>query len=149
MQSFLRRVLFAFLAAWMPFCCCQVRAAVQIVARAQHSDAVCADESQDDHCCCADESASAADSGCCGSERPVRDGDCCATCKDRVGPVAPAIELPDLSPQIDAVATALLADAARAVASTPIAAARAPLDTGPPWRPHGRATLALHATLLI
>ncbi len=149
MQTFLRRALFAFLAAWMPFCCCQVRAAVQIVAHAQHATADCADEAQADDCCCEVDAAAEADSGCCGGEQPVRDGDCCATCKDRVGPVAPAVELPDLSPQIDAVATALLADAARTVASTPIAAARAPLDTGPPWRPHGRATLALHATLLI
>ena len=149
MQTFLRRALFAFLAAWMPFCCCQVRAAVQIVAHAQHATADCADEAQDEGCCCEVDTAVGADSGCCDSEQPVRDGDCCATCKDRVGPVAPAVELPDLSPQIDAVATALLADAARAVASTPIVAARAPLDTGPPWRPHGRATLALHATLLI
>lgn len=149
MQTFLRRALFAFLAAWMPFCCCQVRAAVQIVAHAQHATAVCADEARDDRCCCDEDTAADPVSDCCGSEQPVRDGDCCATCKDRVGPVAPTVEIPDLSPQLDAVATALLADTVRVVASTLTVGARAPLDTGPPWRPHGRATLALHATLLI
>ena len=149
MRLFLRRILFTFLAAWMPFCCCQVRAAVQIVAHVQHAEAACAEAAQDDHCCCEDRAAEDAGPGCCDSEQPVRDGDCCATCKDRVGPVAPAVELPDLSPQVDAVATALLADAERTVTSVTIVAARAPLDTGPPWRPYGRATLALHATLLI
>lgn len=149
MQPFLRRALFAFLAAWMPFCCCHVRAAVQIVAQRHHEAAACADEARHGHCCCDDGESSDPVSDCCDSEQPVRDGDCCATCKDRVGPVAPAVELPDLSPQLDAVATALLADAVRVVASTPTVGARAPLDTGPPWRPHGRAALALHATLLI
>ena len=142
MQTLLRRALFAFLAAWMPFCCCQVRAAARAIAHAPHVEA-------SERCCCDEPAAEEADAGCCGHERPTGEPECCTTCKDRVGPVAPAIEVPDLSPQLDAVSTALLADAERACATGTVPGEASLLDTGPPWRPHGRAALALHATLLI
>lgn len=142
MQTFLRRALFAFLAAWMPFCCCQVRAAARSIAHAPHAEAV-------ERCCCEEAAADEADAGCCGTERPAGDTECCATCKDRVGPVAPAVEVPDLSPQLDVVSTALLADAERASEASSTVGATPLLDTGPPPRPHGRTALALHATLLI
>ena len=153
MRSRTGQFLAAFLACWMPFCCCQVRAAAMAVAHVAH-----ADDGDRDHrpaCCRAQSAEPACDAerhdGCCdeaGGDRgaPAK-GTCCVSCKDRSLP--PAVQgdlLPAIS--VDFVATAVLADgwAAQADAGAPEAGRH---DRGPPPLPGGRAALALHSVLVI
>ena len=122
--------------------------------RAEQASTCCAEERRG--CCGGGESsaehATASDSGCCGEsgeESPGGNHDCCAACKDRNPQMPPAVAVPDLTPELDAVATMLLADALAALpaaGTSPDALAR---DTGPPPRPAGRSALALHSILVI
>lgn len=148
MWTIARQFLVAFLAAWLPFCCCQVRAAAAAVAHAAHHDDV-----ETVRACCADEQV---DGGCCsrGGEaehdgRAPSKADCCVACKERALPSAPPAIDVDTVGTIDFIATAVLAVAGEPAADAcpwPGAFAR---DTGPPGAPDGRTTLALHSVLVI
>lgn len=156
MRTLARQFLVAFLAAWLPFCCCQVRAAAAVVAHAGHRAA-----DAEPRPCCADEAADDCGSpiGCCnaapGADRHDHDGkapakgDCCVSCKERALPAAaPTIDV-DTVGTFDFVAQAVCALPplpVRAACAAPGAAAH---DTGPPGSPGGRAALAMHSVLVI
>jgi hypothetical protein len=156
MRTLARQFLVAFLAAWLPFCCCQVRAAAAVVAHAGHRMAEtdvpsCCQERTSDDCC--------APAGCCDAapdadrhdhegKAPAK-GDCCVSCKERALPAAaPTIDV-DTVGTVDFVAQAVLATDAlpvRGACAVPGAAAH---DTGPPGAPGGRTALAMHSVLVI
>ena len=151
------QLLAAFLALWMPFCCCQVRAAAAAVAHVAHPAAT-----GEDHrpACCREKAPGKASGktpdaerhdGCCdesGDEQGAPSkGACCVSCKDRsLPPTAHADLLPALS--VDFVATAVLAQwwAARAESVGPDVRRS---DRGPPPSPGGRTALAMHSVLVI
>lgn len=159
MRLVAHRFLVAFLSAWLPFCCCQVRGAAQAVAHLSHeggatvADDCCSRATADDGCCDGDTDAAA----CCdcgegddsAHRTPATKGTCCIACKVRaLPPAAPgAIDL--VAPStVDFVATALLPD----FAADPHATCHAPAcpdATGPPPRPAGRTALATHSILVI
>lgn len=167
MRTIARQAILLFLAAWMPFCCCQARAVAQAIAAAQRPDRVEAPgagccgagrAAQVPACCRADREAAPAccesvdadaPARCCGGEdgAPADHGNCCSACKDRVAPPAPADALHDAA-ELNALATMLLAEHAEAVRAARHAAPAAP-DTGPPPRPAGRAALERHSILVI
>ena len=145
MNRLARQILLLFMAAWMPFCCCQARALAQMIAHAPHgaSAGCCTGEAPS---CCREST----EDDCCGGgdeDPPADHGNCCPTCKDRVAPAA-APDTIDHAPKLDALGTMLLAefaDAAQGDAHT----ASAERDTGPPPRPSGRDALSLHSILVI
>lgn len=156
MRTIARQFLVAFLAAWLPFCCCQVRAAAAVVAHAGHraTDAeprpCCREEATDDCCTPA---------GCCDAapdagrhdhdgKAPAK-GDCCVSCKERALPAtAPAIDV-DTVGTVDFVAQAVCALPKPAVHAACAAPGTAAHDTGPPGSPGGRMALAMHSVLVI
>jgi|LauGreDrversion4_2_1035121.scaffolds.fasta_scaffold15201_2 hypothetical protein len=159
MRLVAHRFLVAFLSAWLPFCCCQVRGAAQAVVHLSHEtetaqgDDCCSRGAAKDACCDGD-----ADEGACcdsaagedSSDRaPATKGNCCIACKVRaLPPVAPdSVDLV-ASATVDFVATALLPSPdAGAHASSPSSAC--PDATGPPPRPAGRDALSAHSILVI
>jgi hypothetical protein len=152
MRTFARQLLVAFLVAWLPFCCCQVRAAAVAVAHAGHASGAAA-ATKAVPACCRDDAGDDADA-CCAPDAPVGDTapvktDCCTSCKERVlPPAAPALDV-DTVGTIDFVATAVLAVPEPVL---PASACRAPglrADTGPPAPPGARLALALHSVLVI
>lgn len=151
------RLLAAFLALWLPFCCCQARAAARTVVHAMHggdATAACVDELP---ACCRAEAAPA--DGCCGiGDADVHDGDAppapapcedCAACGSlkakAAAPGVPGVEHDSVGVPDVALCT-LPASEARA---TPGAHASWPRSHAPPWKPGGRSALALHARLVI
>lgn len=156
-RTVLRQTLLAILAAWTPVCCCQVRAAVQAAFHGDRGDArqACCDDAGRGCCDSADASPAepaAADEGCCGGpddRAPGRNHDCCAACKDRNPQMPTSVPVPDLAPELDAVATMLLADAIAAMPGAGPGRGTLARDTGPPPRPAGRSALALHSVLVI
>ena len=142
----------ALLAVQLPLCCCEVRAAVASLAHASHSagetepgDDCCAKAGKND---CCKPASDAGDDDQDDTHAPAQ-GDCCITCKDRAAPtIAPSIDLDSLQ-TFNFVASTVLATAACDLDSGIRAAASAERDTGPPAAPGGRATLALHSTLVI
>ncbi len=167
MRTIARQAILLFLAAWMPFCCCQARAVAQAIASAQGPDRVetlgagCCGAVRSESvpaCCRADREAAPAccdsvdtdaPARCCGGEdgAPADHGNCCSACKDRVAPPAPADALHDAA-ELNALATMLLAEHAAVTRAGGHAAPAAP-DTGPPPRPAGRAALERHSILVI
>ena len=169
MRTIARQAILLFLAAWMPFCCCQARAVAQAIAAAQRPDRVeapgagccgagpaapvpacCRTDRETTPACCQTVDADTdAPARCCGGEdgAPADHGNCCSACKDRVAPPAPADALHDAA-ELNALATMLLAEHAEAVRAAGHAAPAAP-DTGPPPRPAGRAALERHSILVI
>ena len=164
MRSRLHQFLATFMACWMPFCCCQVRAAASVVAHAGHSTTASehADDSKTPPCCRAKASNGTAPAasdhhvsgGCCDDDDSTDTahgkpkGTCCVSCKERVLPPAPVTIDHDEVGEFDFVATAVLAAAGLGLDP----ATDAPLarrDTGPPRAPAGRQALALHSTLVI
>lgn len=155
MRTLARQFLVAFLVAWLPFCCCQVRAAAAVVAHAGHAGAAttdgCCDEPVREGCCAPARCCDAAPDGAGqGHDRAPARADCCVTCKERALPsTPPAIDV-DTFGIVDFAAEAVLAidddDSACGRGSRSGPAAR---DTGPPGSPGGRATLALHSVLVI
>ena len=143
----------ALLAVQLPLCCCEVRAAMASLSHASHAagetesvDDCCAKAGKNDCCKPASEAGDADDQG--DTHGPAQ-GDCCITCKDRAAPtIASSIDV-DFSHTFNFVASTVLASAACDVDSGIRAAASAERDTGPPAAPGGRATLALHSTLVI
>ena len=173
MRSRLHQFLATFMAFWMPFCCCQVRAAAAAVAHAGQGTSVSeqADDSNLPPCCRAKAahgkaqavSAHHVTSSCCNEDDTAKDaaqdtakdtahgkskGSCCTSCKERVLPPAPVTIDHDAVGTIDFVATAVLAEGTLGLAR-PAAAPLARRDTGPPRAPAGRVALALHSTLVI
>ena len=156
MRSRPGQFLAAFLALWMPFCCCQVRAAAAAVAHVAHVAGIAAANDHRPACCREASSGGGSDAdghdGCCDEQggddhgAPAK-GSCCVSCKERLLP--PAVQgdlLPAMS--IDFVATAVLADGWAAQAGA-VACPEARADRGPPPTPGGRAALALHSVLVI
>jgi hypothetical protein len=152
------RLLAAFLALWLPFCCCQARAAARTVVHAVHGEAqATACDRSELPPCCRDEGAPAGDS-CCGGDEddgPVGEpggsapcGDCAACLSVKVkaiAPDAPPVERDSIG-TVDATLCALPAsEAAPAEAS----GQAWPHANAPPWRPGGRTALRLHARLVI
>ena len=150
------RLLAAFMALWLPFCCCQARAAARTLVHAVHGGdaaAACGDDALPPCCRAAQEPAE----GCCGdgtgpSDRsPAEPAPCsdCAACgvlkAKATAPEAPAIE----HDSIGVADAALLAVPAPEAPSARADAASWPRANAPPWKPGGRAALALHATLVI
>jgi len=142
----------ALLAVQLPLCCCEVRAAMASLAHASHAgqtapvDDCCTKAGKNDCCKPASEAGDADDRR--DTHAPAQ-GDCCITCKDRAAPaIASSIDLDSLH-TFNFVASTVLATAAYDVDSGIRAAASAERDTGPPAAPGGRATLALHSTLVI
>jgi hypothetical protein len=169
MHSRLHQFLATFMALWMPFCCCQVRAAAAAVVHAGQGTSVSeqAEDSKLPPCCRAKAargkpqavSAHPATSSCCDEDGAAQDtakdnghgkskGSCCTSCKERVLPPAPVTIDHDAVGTIDFVATAVLAEGTLGLAR-PAAAPLARRDTGPPRAPAGRQALALHSTLVI
>lgn len=160
MPNLAHRILAAFMVLWMPFCCCQVRAAAHAAAHAAagnptaawHADAPCCTGAA---CCGADESAGEEPAAsCCApdpgrGQEPAKGKDCCTSCKERVPPPAGAVLLPtdshgtDLPPcQGHVLATTAADGPAFRVDSSHG-------DAGPPAKPSGRDALARHSVLLI
>ena len=143
----------ALLAVQLPLCCCEVRAAVAVLAHAGHgaddsdeADDCCAKAGKRDCCAPASDSVDADDAA--DGHAPAQ-GDCCLTCKDRAAPtIAPSIDVDTLH-TLNFVASAVLAT----VVPGDDAGLRAPApshrDTGPPGAPGGRLALLLHSTLVI
>ena len=170
MRPRLHQFLATFMAFWMPFCCCQVRAAAAAVAHAGQGTTACgrADDSNLPPCCRAKAAHAKAQaaanhhatSGSCCDDDDAAEGNakntghgkskgsCCNSCKERVLPPAPATIDHDAVGTIDFVATAVLADGTLGLVR-PAAAPLARRDTGPPRAPAGRQALALHSTLVI
>lgn len=151
------RLLAALMALWLPFCCCQARAAARTVAHAMHAGGEAVACVDDVPACCRAEIAPDAD--CCGNgERGADDADTssapapcddCAACGSlkakAAAPAVPGVEhdsvgVPDAA--LSAVPASDEAVATGARASWPRAHA-------PPWKPGGRSALALHARLVI
>lgn len=148
MRTLARQLLAACLAIQLPFCCCDVRAAMAAVAHAGHAWV----EKASEHGCCD----GPAPVDCCSKgetdpdqhgRAPV-DGDCCTGCKDRAASTPAAVPDIDVICSLNFVVSGVvcIADANAVVhPGVPLAA----FDTGPPWRPGGRATLALLSVLVI
>ena len=153
------RFLVAFLSAWLPFCCCQVRGAAQALAHLSH-EAGATDAGE----CCSRGTAEVAccdrDPGpdpCCGPDggaepshgAPATKGTCCIACKVRALPPAAPGAMDLVAPaMVDFVATALLPDFAEREQAARLSPAT-PDATGPPPRPAGRTALASHSILVI
>lgn len=155
------RILAAFMVLWMPFCCCQVRAAAHVAAHVAVGHAASTGEVGGSCCaatdCCGNEFAEhpgEAVDGCCtpheGSPHaPAKGADCCTTCKERVPPPAAPSLLPadtvgaELPPWQEAPVVAAASDV------PPRHARVLQGDAGPPPRPAGRDALTLNAVLLI
>lgn len=149
----------ALLALWMPFCCCQVRAAAHAVAHvaagdrgsAAHGAHGCCDGAPRTAACC-DAASDGNDGGCCdpdqgGTSDRTPGADCCTSCKERTPPPpAPSIDHADaigvdLPPTVGQPGPAPAAEGHERTAAHGH-------DTGPPPRPAGREALALHSILL-
>lgn len=154
-------ILVAFLAAWMPFCCCQARAAVHAmvhstldgVAPAPHAccqdEGTAADESSDessddtcvDRCCGADSSHDKAHK----PAKAPQQG--CGTCKDRVLPGG-SFNLEPAGDDSQWLVFALHVSSAWAACET--APVRLPIcRTGPPGVQSGREVLQQSGLLLV
>jgi hypothetical protein len=150
------RLLAAFLALWLPFCCCQARAAARTVVHAMHGDpqAAACDPGELPSCCRGEPER---DAGCCDDAAPgsggapVQPDPCedCAACgavkAKAVAPDAPTVEHDSVGTKDVALCTPPASDAG----PVPSAGARWPHANAPPWRPGGRTALALHARLVI
>jgi hypothetical protein len=130
------------LAAWLPFCCCQARAAMNaVVAHSAHS---AHSTGANEGCCCSEEPATDASES--KDPCPDKSGGCCTSCKDRVLPSATSV------PPADEIGTDWVACAfALHVHST---AADAYSDgcahsTGPPGVRSGRLILQQSGVLLV
>lgn len=167
MRNGYQKLLITFMVLWMPFCCCQVRAASMVMAHLMHGSSEGLRESLP--ACCATQTAHARPSqasspgsasgtstelhGCCSQDedhnsRSPMGESCCSTCKDRALPPAPAELNIDTLGTFDFVGSLFLTDIWNAHALT-CDASIASHDTGPPLEPSGRQTLCLHSTLLI
>lgn len=148
-----QRILVAFMACWLPFCCCQARVAANALVHLSHTqEAECCTSD----CCgsgCCDSQEAADHDGCCGGDgsgtQDRTKGSCCVLCKERALPPATPSAVDEVSASaVDFVATALLADSTTAGAER-----RAPAghrsDGGPPPRPSGRRALCVHSVLVI
>lgn len=151
------RLLAALMALWLPFCCCQARAAARTVVHAMHAGGAAAACDAEVPACCRAEPAPVAD--CCGNGKqdaddadtssapaPCKDCAACGSLKSKAAaPAVPGVEhdsvgVPDAA--LRAVPASDLAVATGARTSWPRAHA-------PPWKPGGRSALALHARLVI
>ncbi|MFO0783916.1 MAG: hypothetical protein U0636_09565 [Phycisphaerales bacterium] len=159
-------ILVAFLAAWMPFCCCQARAAVHAmvhstldgVAPAPHAccqdEGTAADESSEDGCGSAEDEACV--DRCCGGAASSHDTahkpakapqQGCGTCKDRVLPGG-SFQLEPAGDDCQWLIFALQASGALA-ACEPAPACPTICRTGPPGPQSGRDVLQQSGLLLV
>lgn len=153
MRTRANQLLVAFLVIWLPFCCCQARAAAQVLAHAalqsETERAGAATRQSPRHSCCSDEKSTERPSCCDTSKVPAKDS-CsnCITCKERVLPAAMPEINHDSIGAIDMVAM-LTAPIGVTVELRTRTHAGAAYDTGPPTRPAGRIALALHSRLVV
>ncbi len=149
------RLLAAFMALWLPFCCCQARAAARTLVHAVHDgDAAAPCRVDDLPPCCRAAQEPAGD--CCdegpGPDRsPAAPAPCsdCAAC-GALKAKAAAPEVPEIEhDSVGVVDAALLAVPQTDEPGARADAASRPCANAPPWKPGGRAALALHATLVI
>lgn len=151
------RLLAALMALWLPFCCCQARAAARTVVHAMHAGDATAACEVDVPACCRAERAPAAE--CCGNadagvheaDAPPAQAPCddCAACGSlKAKAAAPGV--PDVEhDSVGAPDLALCAVPAADAQATPGTHASWPSAHAPPWKPGGRSALALHARLVI
>lgn len=155
MNTRLHQLLVTFMALWMPFCCCQLRAVADIAITATHEQSSLPDGAQPKkhraHCCESDDepvNSSNSSSAHTPGAPTKTDKGCCVCCKERALSTSSIDIDHDLIGSIDFVGTAV-----RVVESTTQQAPRTlpnfGHDTGPPRAPSGREALALHSTLLI
>lgn len=155
MNHALRQLLITLMALWMPFCCCQVRAAASVVMAVtqQESSPQSGETPALRHASCCDGNdealeSSTSDKATCSGKPAKPHKVCCISCKERV------LSSSSISIDHDAIGSIdFVGVAVRAIAlSMPLAPRTSPsvsYDTGPPRAPSGREALALHSLLLI
>lgn len=146
MQRISHTLVTLLLAAWLPFCCCQARAAMHaVVAKAAQTS----DEGDEccSHCCCSDKPATDDATSDAGERCPAdKSGGCCTSCKDRVLPASTTV------PPADEIGTDWIACAFTLHSDAPIVVASSVGPghaTGPPGVRAGRDILQQSSILLV